>query len=253
MKAELYTNCSLVRLPIKAGVTDYAFPQNVEWAGRKVERIALCVPSAACIDPVDGQTPVMTTSDMANCYLSLYDKDNREIMYDVSWEQLAHFNNSPLYIDAALNLSLCKLYFTSAPAADATLLMYVFYGTRTEDYFDVPRKSVTAVFPLAANEQITLQEVINTYVHALPGKICGMLFWDAENNPAYVTLRDYDLTYQMANIHTTMARPDKNAGTAEDSQAHLFLINDLDIDFDYSNIRNATNSANTQKVTFLYS
>ena len=194
----------------------------------------------------------MTASDLADCFVSLYSEDNTELMHDVSFEQLLYSNNHPLYINARLNLSQCKISFTTPPASDATLLLYVFYGTRTEEYYELPRRSVTTEFPLAANEEMTLQDVINTYVHALPGKICGVMCWDAENNPAYLTLRDYTLTYVMANIHTAMARPDMNGGAADASQAALFLLNDLDIDFDYSHIRNATATPNTQKITFLY-
>ncbi len=252
MKTELYTNCSLVRLPIKAGESEYYLPQNVEWAGRVVDKMIVCAPKNACIDPVDGKTPVMTAADLADCYISLNDTDSRELMHDVSFEQLLHTNNHPLRVNAKLNLSLCRIYFTTPPEADATLLLYVFYGTRTEEYFGLPRKSVTAEFPLLPNEQMTLQQVINTYVHALPGKIQGVIFWNAAEAPAFITLRDYTLTYQMANIHSEMARPDMNNGTADDSQAKPFFVNDLDINFDYSFIRNATNSANTQKITFLY-
>lgn len=252
MKAELYTNCSLVRVPIVSGESEYYLPQNVEWAACKVDKLVVCAPQTACTDPVDGHTPVMIASDITDCYVSLYDVDGRELMHDVAAEQLVHTNNHPLYVNAKLNLSQCKITFTQAPSADATLLLYVFYGTRKEEYYDMPRKSVTAEFPLDADEQLTLQEVINTYIHALPSKVCGLVFWNAVSDPAFVSLRDYTLTYQMANIHSELARLDMNGGSADASQAQLFLLNDLDINFDYSYIRNATSSTNTQKITFLF-
>lgn len=253
MKTELYTNVSLVRIPIKTGISEYHLPQNVEWAGKKIEKLLIVAPTLACIDPVDGQTPVMTVADVANLYIELYDSNDRELMHDVSAEQLLHLNNQQLRVDAALNLALCRLYFTQAPAADGTLLLYAFYGTRTEEYYDLPKKSITVEFPMAANEQMTLQEVINTYAHALPAKIQGIICWDAASNPAYLALRDYKLTYQMANVHTELCRPDAAASYAYDTQAALFLLNDLDINFDYSYIRNAKNAACTQKITFLFS
>jgi hypothetical protein len=89
-------------------------------------------------------------------------------------------------------------------------------------------------------------------VHALPGQIQGIIFWNAESDPAWLTLRDKTLTYQMANIHSEMARPDTVGQTASETQAALFLLNDLDIDFDYSNIREAAGQASTQEITFLY-
>lgn len=254
MKAELYTNCSLFRLPIKSGVTDYYLPQNVEWADRKIEKMIVCAPANACTDPVDGQTPVMTASDLAavNAFVSLFDADGREIMHNVGIENILHTNNNPLMVDAKLNLSLCHIDLQTAPVQDSTLLLYVFYATRTEEYYDMPRKSVTTVFPMAADEELSLQYIINTYVHALPGKLQGIIFWNAASDPAYLSLRDYTLTYQMANIHSEMMRSDMNGGTAADSQAALFLLNDLDIDFDYSHIRESAGQGSTQKITFLY-
>lgn len=252
MKAELYTNCSLLRLPIKAGESEYYLPQNVEWAQRKIDRLVICAPANACTDPMDGTTPVMTASDLADCYLNLYNAENRELMHDVSYEQVLHANNNGLRIDDKLNLSQCRIYFTQAPAADATLLIYVYYQTRTEEYFDLPQRSMTVAFPLAANEEISFRKLIDYSIHALPSTVKGMICWDATNNPAWITLRDHDLTYQMSNIHSELARPDMNAGSAADSQAALFLLNDLDIDFDYSRIREAAGQASTQKITFLY-
>lgn len=252
MKASIYTNCSLVRVPIKAGVEEYYLPQNVEWAKQKINKLLIVAPSKACVDPIDGITPVMTESDLQDCYISLYDAGNKELMHDVSFEQILHTNNHPLMVNAPLNLSQCRLYFTSAPAADATLLLYVFYGTRTEDYYELPKNSTTVIFTLAANEEKSFRDIIDYYVHSLPGKVQGMICWNAYSDPAWITLRDHELTYQMANIHTELARPDMNAGIASDSQAALFLLNDLNVDFDYSRIREAAGQASTQKITFFY-
>ena len=253
MKTELYTNVSLVRIPIVAGVSEYHLPQNVDWANRKIDKFLIVAPQGADIDPVDGVTPVLGTAGIEDMYIDLYDSNDREVMNSVHALQLINTNNHPLRVDAALNLALCRVFFTVPPVANATLLLYAFYGTRTEEYYDLSKKSVTVEFPMAANEQMTLQDVINTYAHALPAKIQGIICWDAENNPAYLSLRDYNLTYQMANVHTLLCRPDKHAANAFDTQAALFLLNDLDINFDYSYIRNARNSGCTQKITFLYS
>jgi hypothetical protein len=252
MKTSIYKNCSLVRIPIKAGTEEYQIPQNVVWAGCKVDRIAILAPKNACTDPVDGVTPVMTASDLTNCYISLYDSDNRELMHDVSFEQIVHTNNHPLMVDAVLNLSLCKIFFTSAPAQDCTLLLYVFYGTREEEYYDIPKNSMTVTFPLDANEEISFRKIIDYAIHALPETIKGIICWNAETAPAWLLLRDHDLTYQMTNLHTELFRPDVNGGSAASSQAALFLVDSLDIDFDYSRIREASGNASTQKITFLY-
>lgn len=252
MRTEIYTNCSLVRVPIKAGVDEYYLPQNVEWAGKKIDKMIVCAPDNRCFDPMDGQTVIMSQDDIRDCYINLYDRNNRELMHDVSWRQISHTNNNPLTVDAVLNLSLCRIYFTTAPEENYTLLLYVFYDTRTEDYFDVPQKSITVTFPLLTNQKITLRDIINDYVHALPGRIQGVMFWSAYNFAAFMTLRDKDLTYQMSDIYCELARPDMAEDRAINIQTNPFWLNDLDIDFDYSYIREAGGTDGVQKITFFY-
>lgn len=254
MEANLYRNIDLLRIPIKAGIQEYYFPQNVDWADNKIDRIAVCIPQVACLDPMDGITPILSLSDMANkdVFFNIYSADQRELLHAVSFEQLLHTNNHPLYLDAKLNLSLCNFYFKTAPAADCTMLIYVFHDTDHKQNYCMPDNSVTLEFPLEADQEINLQQLITTYIHALPAKVKGVMFWDAANNPAYITLRDYELTYILQNIHSEMARPPMNGATAPDTQADTLLFDNIDIDFQYSHIRNAESKANTQKITFLY-
>lgn len=254
MKTALYTNCALVRIPIKSGEDRYYLPQNVDWANTKIEKLVICAPDQACIDPIDGQTPVMTASNLnaLDCYFTLYDSDNNEIMHDVSAVNLLHRNNNGLDLNVKLNLAQCSFKFMAMPAQDYTLLLYVYYGTREEEYFEAPKKSVTVQFPLDAAEELSFQYIINQYAHALPAKIKGIVVWSGVGSPSWITLRDYTLTYQMANIHSEMMRPDMNGGSAYDSQAAVFYLNDLDIDFDYSSIREAAGTPSTQTITFLF-
>ena len=252
MKNELYTNCSLVRVPIKQGVTDYQFPLNVDWANEKIDRLVVVCPDSQSIDPVDGVTMCLDRSSVKDLYFTLYDSSNNEIMHDVSYEQLSHRNNHGLHINAKLNLSLCKLSFMNDPASNATLLIYVFYQTRKEDCYDMPKRSVTVQFPLEANQEVSFRDVINYYVHSLPNTVKGMICHNAVSAPVYVSLRNHDLTYQMVNIHSELARDWMNLGAADDNQCAPFLLNNLDIDFDYSRIRNAINATSWQVITFLY-
>ena len=254
MKTELYTNCALLRLPIKSGESKYYLPQNVEWAKQKVDKLLIVAPKNACIDPVDGTTPVLTASDLGalNGYVSLYDTDNHEILHDVSVENLLQRNNNALRVDAVLNLSMCSINFATDPVADATLLMYVFYQTREEEYFDIPKRSITCRFPLLANQEISFRDIINFTIHAIPETVKGVIVWGAEDRPAYLTLRDHALKYQMVDLHTELMRDDANHGSAYDNQSALFFTNDLDIDFDYSRIREAAGNNTQQTITFLY-
>ena len=250
MKQVLYRNIDLVRIPIKAGISEYYFPQNVDWAKCKVEKIVACIPSVACNDPMDGVTPVLTQADYTDMYFNIYSSDSREIMHAVSAENLLHTNNHPIMINSQLDLSLCNLYLTTAPMANYTLLLYVYHDTEIADR-DLPENSVTVEFPLQAGEDINLQEIITTYIHALPSTVKGMMVW-SDSAPAYITLRDHKLTYVLQNLHSELARPNMNNGTADNAQLLPMLFDDIDIDFQYSHIRNAENQANTQKITFLY-
>lgn len=252
MKQTLYKNISLLRIPIKAGVSEYYFPQNVNWADKIVERIVVCIPKTACLDPMDGTTNVLTTSDYTDLYFDITSSDQKELMHAVSAEQILHINNNPIMLNSKLDLRLCRLYFTTAPAADYTLLLYVYYENREGETNDLPENSITVEFPLAAREEINLQQLITTYIHALPSKVKGVLFWNAITAPAYFTLRDYKLTYILQDLHSELARPNMNNGAAYNSQVAPMLFDNIDINFQYSHIRNAENQANTQKITFLY-
>lgn len=254
MKTNLYRNIDLLRINVKAGVNEYYFPQNVDWAAKKVDRIAICAPEAACVDPMDGQTPVMTLADLAaaDCYVDIYSADQREILHAVSAENILHLNNHPLYLNSKLDLSLCCLYFKTAPVQDMTLLLYVYHDNKCVENPDMPSRSVTVLFPLQAGEEINFRKIINTYVHALPATIKGVSFWGADQAPAYMTLRDHKLTYILQNLHSELARPMMNGGGAVDTQINGMLLDNIDIDFEYSHIRNCGANDNNYKITFWY-
>lgn len=254
MKATLYKNIDLVRIPLKAGVKEYFFPQNVDWAGEIIDRMTFCFPDAAGTDPVDGVTPYADASTMPELFLSLYNTKEKELMHEVFVANLMHKNNNPVDIHNVINLSLSRMVLSAAPANDMTMLVYVYWGSETKEDYDMPMRSVTAVFPMEADQELTFQEIINNYVHALPGRIKAITAWNADNTPAYLTLRDTNLKYILRYLHTDLMRPaDYYAGNgAQDMQAHGLLLNDIDIDFDYSRIRNAQNSSQIMKLTFYY-
>ena len=251
MKQTLYRNIDLVRIPVKAGISEYYFPQNVDWADCKVDKILACIPQTACVDPMDGTTSVLTQGDYADIYFNIYSADQHELLHAVSAEQLAHINNHPILINSKLDLSLCNVYFTTAPASDYTLLLYVYHDNRVADV-ELPRRSITLDFELAAHQDINLQDIITTYIHALPAKVKGIIFWSAISAPAYITLRDYEETYILQNLHSELARSQMNGGYAQTSQVVPMLFDNIDIDFQYSHIRNAEGNNNRQKITLLY-
>lgn len=253
MKTKIYTNCSVVRVPVKAGEREYFFAQNVNWADSVVDQILVVAPENTLLDPIDGVTPVMDAQTLAdlNLFVTLYNSDSKELMHNVSYEQLFYRNNHTLQVDAKLNLSLCKLAFTIDPEEDYTLLLYVFHDTKTDEYYETPKRSVTATFPLQANEEISLRQVIHDYVHALPSRIQGIICWDAEDRPSWITLRDKQLKHTMAHIYSGLCKSNELADV-DKMQINPFALNNLDIDFDNSYIREAEGKASKQKITFLY-
>lgn len=250
MKTTLYKNVDLVQISIQKGVDEYYFPQNVSWAKEKVDKIVICAPQAACVSPIDGVTPVMQRENLQDMYLSIFTTEDKEIMHDVYFSELLHTNNYPVQIDAELNLSVCRLYFRTAPQENACLLIYVFYGSESVEDYELATRSVTVRFPLAANAQITFQEIINTYIHALPSKVRAIYCWNAESSPAYLTLRDHELTYILRDVHSELCRRQMVGSSAEETQVHPFYVDNIDIDFDYSYVRNAMDSESIQTITF---
>lgn len=253
MKTTIHRNIDLVQLNLVAGVADYYLPKNVAWAGKKLEQLIICAPATACASPIDGVTPVLTRSAIQDCYISLYDADGREIVRDLSYEQLLHTNNERVRIDRVLNLELCRVRFTTPPATAASLLLYAVYGSEEVEDYELPHNSVATRFTLYAGSEISFREIINLYIHALPSRVKSITFYDADQNPAYLVMRDHQLTYSIANLHSEMARPQVYTGaTAESVQKHTLYLDDVDIDFDYSRIYNPTASDNIQTIEFGY-
>ena len=252
MKATLYKNIELVRIPVKAGVSEYYFPQNVSWADETIERIVPVIPQTACVDPMDGSTPIMDGSLYKDLFFNIYSADQKELLHACSCDQLVHTNNNPIALNSKLDLSLCNLYFTDDPTTDCTLLLYVYHGNREVEIETMPARSITVEFELQAGEEINFQEIIQQYIHALPAKVKGVLMWNAITAPAYFTLRDNKLQYMLQNLHSELARPQMNGGSAADTQLAPMLFDNIDINFQYSHIRNCGSSAAVQKMTILY-
>jgi hypothetical protein len=131
-----------------------------------------------------------------------------------------------------------------------TLLLYVYHDNKEVDDPYMPAKSVTCVFPLLAGKEISFREIINTYIHALPAKVKGVTVWS--NEDLYMTLRDYKLTYVLQNLHGELARPMMNGGSAPDTQINGMLLDSVDVDFEYSHIRNCSANNGNYKITFWY-
>ena len=252
-KAILNKNVALLQINVKQGVDEYYLAKNTDWQKRVIDRIVALSPvSPGMVSPIDGVTPVFTQADMDSLYLDLYGKDEHTICNGMSIQAIAHTNNHPFEIHQELQFNMSRLFFTSSPAQDGCILLYVFYDSKEACDYELPQKSITIQFPLAADEEISFTRLVNTYIHASNKSVKGVDFWDADNNPAYVTLRDHQNTYVIHDLCTLLCRPQMAGTTAEESQVMPMLFDSIDIDFDNSYIRNATGSSCTQTMTIKY-
>ena len=252
MKAELYKNIDLVQINIKSGVSEYTLPKNVDWAKKKVDRLVLVAPTASIVSPIDGITPVLTASQISDLYFDLYSGADKEIAQSLHYSNLLHTNNQVVRIDSELSLQLSRLFFTTAPDSDGCLLLYVFWGSKIKEDYDMPRRSVTIDVELQANERLSLREIISRTIYADGHKVRGIEIYGGEVKPSYLTLRDHQSSYIISNLYSGLARPQLQGATADATQLHPLLLDELDIDFEYSYVRNAVNSANTQHITIYY-
>ena len=243
----LYRNIDLVVLNIKAGTQDYFLPKMVDWANVIVDKLVICAPLLSNeLSPIDGVTPVMPYADMvqSNLYVDLYDSDEQIICHGLHVSGLIHNNNFEIPIGKKLSRDLSQLHFATAPENDACILIYVFSKTNYVLDIEPSKRNVTIQFPMQADEKLSLRYIVNTYVHASGEKVRGITMYNAYASPVYVTLRDHDLTYFINSVHSELMRPDLYGnGGAPDTQLMPFRLDSLDIDFDYSFVRNACASA----------
>lgn len=248
MKATLYKNVDLVQIPLEKGVTEYFFPSNVDWSNKRVDKLVFVGAGASTdmVSPMDGITPVYTALD--NIYLSIYSSDNIELLHDLLVRNLDAKANYPVLLNSKLNLQVCRIHLQNEISGTAVLLCYVFYESKTCDNYELPKKSVTTHFALAAGEKRTFREIIDTYIHALPAKVKCITSWGTPGG-CYLTLRDHKLEKVFNSITDILLRPQ----TAVQAQVCPFFVDDLDIDFDYSFVQNSSSTQQADiTLTFNY-
>jgi len=254
MIAELYKNVDLVQINIKTGVSEYTFPKNVDWADKNIDRLVLVAPTATMVSPIDGVTAVMTKTQVetANLFFDLYTADEKDLAQSLHYSNLIYTNSHQVRIDSKLSLQTSRIFFTTAPVADACLLLYAFYDSKTVEDYDMPRRSRTIDVELAANEQKSFKDIIARTFYADGYKVRGLEIYGGEVKPTYLTLRDHELSYVINSLYSGLCRPQLQGATAEATQKQMFLLDEQNIDFENSFIRNAVNSANTQHITIYY-
>lgn len=240
----------MVQVNIQQGVAEYHLPKNVDWAKEHIDKLVLLAPSANIVSPIDGQTHVLTRSELTDMYIDLYAGDDSEICLNLAAENIMHTCNYPVEVNNTLNLNLSRITLMNAPQQDACMLLYVYYHSEDEAAYEPSRKSVTIAFDLAANEKISFREIINRYMYADGEKVRAISVWNPETQPMYMSLQDKRLKYVLRDIYGALCRPEMLGATAEQTQVYPLRLNQADIDFENSFVREASGTAHKQTITF---
>lgn len=272
MKLQLYKNIDVVQINIKAGVTEYYFPKNVDWAGRKIDKlVAYGVSfeggSSLLVSPIDGITPLISKDLVSHAYFDLYDANNVPIGYSVSANNISDTCNYPLEINSAISLQQSKLVFTQAPDQDCCLLIYVFWDTKLLDVENLANHSITINFQMNPLEEKCLADVIDTYIYSQSKKVKGMYVWSLPSRRFFITLRDYNKKTVVKLLPGSMCKPpmgvpdsaidDDVLIQAQSVQAEPMYLDCADIDFENSFVFNSNTRYNPIvkdriQITFLY-
>lgn len=268
MKLQFYKNIDVVQINIKAGVSEYFFPQNVDWADKKIDKLIVygSNPETGELSPIDGITPIYDREELGNIYFDLYAEDNTQIAYSMSAVDILHTNNHPLEINSKISLQTSKMVFSKEPVGSGCVLVYVFWDTKTVETDDIPNRSVTAQFNLRAGEEIQLSKVIDTYIHAQTKKVKGIYLWGGYGywNFLFMTLRDYNYRTIVKLLPGGFCRPpmgvdpvkefDVISEQAQSVQVAPFYLDNADVDFDNSVVYNASEGEQESQITitFLY-
>lgn len=269
MKLQLYKNIDCVQIDVKAGVSEYFLPQNVDWADKKVDKLVVygSVPESAERSPIDGINYVYDIEQVKKIYFDLYNANGEPIAHSISAVNMLHTNNNPLELNSQLSLQLSRMVFSTPPQDNGCVLLYVFWNSKELETEDLPNQSVTVQFDVPANTEVTLSKVIDTYIHSQSKNLKGMFVWGAytEIGGLFITLRDYNYRTITKLLPTRLCRPpmgvDESYPTiglaykAESVQVHSMLFDCADVDFDNSVIYNSYDSSSVGSnvtITFLY-
>ena len=249
----LYRNIDLVQINTPSGSDEWQIPQNVAWDKQTIDKIVLVAPqSTDCVSPIDGVTHVWAASEIGDVYVDLYDANENEICHNLHYTNLLYSNNGGLAFGRKLSTQLTRLFTTTPPASDGCLLLYVFYKTHDTEAYEPSRRNKCITFELQANERMTFGDICRRWLHADGKAVRGLWFTDPESAPAYLTLRDHELTYMQDSVLNVLMRSQIAGTTADECQVQPFLLDALDIDFEYSFIQNATANTQTHNIVIEY-
>lgn len=251
---KLYKNIDVVQINIKAGVSEYFLPKNVDWADNVIDKIVVYAPEqdSGELSPVDFTTPILDRMQYQNVYIDLYAADDTELAHSLSVQSIVYANNYPLEINSKLSLQLSRIFFSKAPENDGCILIYVFYGGKNVDE-NTPRNSVTVSVNAPLGKDVLFSDFIDSYIVAQGKKLRGITVWPSIENPdIFITLRDRNYKTVVKLIPASMCKPNLVFGaSAEDVQVNPMYFDFADIDFNNSFIRNTERGASPEFRTAL--
>lgn len=247
----LINNIDFFQVNVVGGSSEYYFPQNVSWAGKKINSLVVVGSNGQNeVSPIDGSTPLLTLNELKDLYIDLVSAEDKELARNLHVDNVVYQNNYVYSVESVLSLNLCRFIFSDNYFNSGCFLVYVIYESE-ETTENNPVNSVTVGLQLQANEEISIKEIIDEYMHVKTECVKGLISWNTEE-PFYLTLRDENDTYTFNSVHSSLMRPQINKGSAQNTQIYPLLLNNKDVDMDNSFIRNATNSTINVTLSFYY-
>lgn len=252
---KLYKNIDVIQINVKAGVSEYFFPKNVDWADQVIDKLVVYSPSqeSGVYSPIDLKNYIIERDEYTDIYFDLYREDGTDLAYGLSAQNIVHVNNHPLEINCKLSLQLSRIFFSKVPTGDGCLLIYVFWGGSDVEDMDLPQNSVTVNVDVPFGSDVLFDEFIDTYVYAQGKKIKGIDVWGGLNGvqDVFMTLRDHNYNTITDLLPCAMCRPQVAYADmlAENAQVYPLYLDSADIDFANSYLRNSADSQSTQTLT----
>ncbi len=269
----LVGNIDVVQFDLKQGQTEYYFPKNVNWAGKKIDKILFYFPIfSKTLSPINGKK-VKRIDDL---HVNLYNDKGEQVARELSVLNVCSvYINNVYRINDTINTSLSRIHLTKAPEDDQTcLLCYVFYDGSDVETAPETKNSVTVKFDIKEGERISLQDLVDNYISLQPAKVKGLVYTPGMDLLLIrggmvgwcVTLRDRNKKRVLNNIQVDLFRASINAWELIEGDntrdpiysdylvnLHPFFLQEIDIDMLNSYIENTSgHDTKNTSITFLY-
>lgn len=251
-----YQNISLCQINVKQGQSEYYLPMNANWREKKIEKIVVYAhdDNVPVSSPVDDAS-CLGRSDIQDLYFDLYNVDGENIMHNLQAYELLDANNFPPEIGHKLSFDLSRIFFTTPPASDAALLLYVFYNS-SEAAQDEATENVTVIFDVPAKSRVSFADVIEKYMYATNRGVRAIAVWNdvatLSYNSGFLTLRDDTGRLAHEDLPTYFFRPVNKPASGDVILRNHIPLDAVDLDFNNSYMYNPHNQAIEYTVTFYY-